>query len=284
MPAISFIILAGSVIGSMAGEVDRTPRPVVTAAAPRVTLLTDADRTNAVQTLLDSGLRIGNPFPGKSSSQPLPSAASATRARYTAQLARIAMEGGLDRSPDVVRAVAGVETVVLAEKLMQSLSDSISIDESEVRTRFDAAPELYDEFEMSHILFAPDVRQKAPERAEAAAMSRAREVQAKLLAGEEFAKLATEYSDDAQSSQEVGALPTILGANIQPVFRNAVARLKDGEFSEIVKGEHGYHIVRLNRRTHAYAGPARTMIEGEIRQRELRRLLEQLEISGDGGK
>ena len=212
----------------------------------------------------------------------MPTEAGAARARYIAQLARIASVKGLDRSPDVLRAMTSLEAVILAEKLIQAMSDSIPINEREVRTRFDAEPNLYDELEMSHILFAPDARDKTAGQAEAAAMSRAKEVQARLAAGEDFAKLATEYSDDAQSAQEGGVLPTILGASLQPVFHDAVAKLKVGEYSAIVKGEHGYHIVRLDRRTHAYAGPARTLIEEEIRQRELRRMLEQLKISRDG--
>ncbi|MFC2173680.1 peptidylprolyl isomerase [Acidobacteriota bacterium] len=66
-------------------------------------------------------------------------------------------------------------------------------------------------------------------------------------AGENFAALAQEFSEDPQSKARGGNLgPTGRGEMVPP-FEQALFRMQIGEISDPVKTSYGYHIIKLNR-------------------------------------
>jgi parvulin-like peptidyl-prolyl isomerase len=71
----------------------------------------------------------------------------------------------------------------------------------------------------------------------------AKEVAAKLAAGESFAKLAEQYSTDG-SRKRGGDLGFFgRGMMVKP-FEEAAFKLNKGEISGLVKTEFGYHIIK----------------------------------------
>lgn len=67
----------------------------------------------------------------------------------------------------------------------------------------------------------------------------------KLKKGEDFAKLAAEYSDDPGSAKKGGQLAWFGSGRMIPEFENAAFGIKkDGEFSEPVKTSYGWHIIK----------------------------------------
>ena len=86
-------------------------------------------------------------------------------------------------------------------------------------------------------------------RDEAQALARIIEVQQKLGAGEDFAVLATEYSDDtgsAASGGELGWFPR--GSGLVQEFEDAAFALQAGELSQPVKTQFGYHLIQVEER------------------------------------
>lgn len=73
----------------------------------------------------------------------------------------------------------------------------------------------------------------------------AKEVRAKLDKGEDFAKLAKQYSKDTGSAQKGGDLGWFGAGKMVPEFENAAYKLKKNEISEPVKSQYGYHIIQL---------------------------------------
>lgn len=73
----------------------------------------------------------------------------------------------------------------------------------------------------------------------------AKEVEAKLDKGEDFAKLAKEYSTDTGSAQNGGDLGWFGAGKMVPEFEEAAYKLKKNEISEPVKSQYGYHIIQL---------------------------------------
>ncbi len=63
--------------------------------------------------------------------------------------------------------------------------------------------------------------------------------------GEDFAKLAAEYSDDPGSAKAGGNLGFASRGMMVPEYEAAAMRLKPGEISMPVKSEYGYHIIQL---------------------------------------
>ncbi|WP_072370426.1 peptidylprolyl isomerase [Hyphomicrobium sp. NDB2Meth4] len=94
------------------------------------------------------------------------------------------------------------------------------------------------EFAARHILVASE--------------EKAKELRAKIVAGEDFAKVAKENSIDPASKSEGGFLGYFGIGQMVPEFENVVTRMQKGELSEPVKSAYGWHIIKLeDRRTKA---------------------------------
>lgn len=95
--------------------------------------------------------------------------------------------------------------------------------------------------QVSHILIETD-----SDTDDAAAKQQAEEVVAKLAAGEEFAALAAEYSDDTLSKDSGGALGWLRQGDIGADFDNAAFSAEAGEVVGPVKQDDHYHVIVVN--------------------------------------
>lgn len=77
---------------------------------------------------------------------------------------------------------------------------------------------------------------------------KAKELRAKILGGEDFAKLAKENSIDPVSKEEGGDLGYFGVGQMLPEFENAILKLKAGDISEPVKTAYGWHVIKLEDR------------------------------------
>ncbi len=139
----------------------------------------------------------------------------------------------------VVRAFVDGETQKLAESLPNL--------ENLARERYEVNKASYVNpagIRVSHILFKVNVED--PKSADAVVKERAEQVLARLRNGEDFGKLAQEFSEDFGSARNNGELPgwTTPG-KLVPQFEAAAYALKPGEISGLVRTRFGYHIVLL---------------------------------------
>ena len=107
-------------------------------------------------------------------------------------------------------------------------------------------------YDTSHILFAftnedgtsMDDTQKAELKAKAEG------VLARVQAGEDFAALATEFSDDKGTATEGGKYVMYNDGNTVQEYIDAVLTLTDGQiYAGLVESQYGYHIIKLNAKT-----------------------------------
>jgi peptidyl-prolyl cis-trans isomerase C len=78
----------------------------------------------------------------------------------------------------------------------------------------------------------------------------AQELRERLLKGEDFAKLAKQYSEDPSAERNAGSLGFFKrGQMVQPFEEVAFAMQEPGELSEVVRTPFGYHIIMYHDRT-----------------------------------
>ncbi len=102
------------------------------------------------------------------------------------------------------------------------------------------------EVRAAHILLRPD----SPTAADtAAARAEIEALRARVVAGESFATLARQYSDDPGSGAEGGDLGFFGGGRMVPQFEQAAFALANpGDLSGAVQTQFGYHLIQLTER------------------------------------
>jgi peptidyl-prolyl cis-trans isomerase C len=99
------------------------------------------------------------------------------------------------------------------------------------------------------------------DRGDEAALARAVEARAKIVAGRDFGDVAREYSDDRATRDKGGALPFVSRKGLSASYAEAVFALTTiGEVSKPIRTLKAYHVVRLEERR-----PSRLKTFDEVR-------------------
>lgn len=98
-----------------------------------------------------------------------------------------------------------------------------------------------------HVLVQWMGAERAPSsvvRSKDQALALAQEVHRRAKAGEDFARLAVEYSDEPGAGNRGGSLGRFSHGQMVPAFEAAAFKLKVGEVSDIVETGFGYHVIQ----------------------------------------
>jgi len=85
------------------------------------------------------------------------------------------------------------------------------------------------------------------EEARTAAEDKAEQALSRARAGEDFARLAREYSEDVASRSDGGSLGWVQRGQLLPEFEDALFAMRPGQISDIVRTSVGLHIIKLER-------------------------------------
>lgn len=139
--------------------------------------------------------------------------------------------------------------MLLENKMKEQIVSKIAITPTEVIRFFnsipkDSLPYYSAEVEVSEIVVKP----VANEATKKATYKQLEDIRKRIVAGEDFAKLAQLNSDD-DSGKEGGNLGWAVRGQYVPEFEAVAFNLEINELSEIVETEFGYHLLQLlNRR------------------------------------
>ncbi|MEW6557240.1 MAG: peptidylprolyl isomerase [Elusimicrobiota bacterium] len=118
--------------------------------------------------------------------------------------------------------------------------------EDELKNYYEKNKDKLDEPEkvsVKHILIRVDKNASTKDRSQA--LNKIKEIQQKLKKGDDFAKLAEEYSEDPGSAQNGGDLGFIVRGMMVKNFEDAAFKTPVGEISDFFETEFGYHILKV---------------------------------------
>lgn len=153
----------------------------------------------------------------------------------------------------------------------QDLAKGIQPDEQALRKLYEelrANFSVGEQRRVSHILFT--LPPNADDKTITAAKDKAEGALKRLRAGEPFAKLAKEYSQDTATAQKGGDLGFVEPGMLDPMVESALSAVKPGEPGELVQGTSGFHIVKVTEVKPARVktfDEVRAELEAEYRQR-----------------
>ncbi|MCC5888418.1 MAG: SurA N-terminal domain-containing protein [Gammaproteobacteria bacterium] len=139
------------------------------------------------------------------------------------------------------------ETVVVRYVMLEraALVDDVEVTEAALRGAYEREMEAFEGQERrraSHILI-----NTGPARSEADALAKAEDLRQRIAAGEDFADLAREFSDDPGSAPDGGDLGMAGRETFVPPFERALFGLEAvGEISAPVVTQFGVHLIRLD--------------------------------------
>jgi peptidyl-prolyl cis-trans isomerase C len=207
-----------------------------------------------------------------------------TQAEVDTQVAQIR-----SRFPDQAKFDQVLEAQGLnEEKLRKMMSRDLGIQkliESEIAAEIEVTAEQKQTFyqenseqmkepeqvRLSHILVGAD-ENATPEQRELA-KKKTEGIRARAVAGEDFAALARENSDDPGSKAKGGELPWVGRGDTVPPFEAAAFALSPGEISEVVETRYGYHVIKLAERKEGGTIPfeqAEAQIDQFLKQQAIR--------------
>ena len=168
---------------------------------------------------------------------------------------------------------------------VEDLGTRLDVDEADILRMYEDNPDRYRQpgsRSASHILLSV-----SPDAADAQidqVRQRASEIVARARGGESFASLAEVNSDDKGSAKRGGELGVIRPGTMVKPFEDAVFVMGEGEISEPVRTQYGFHVIRLDRITASRVqslDQVRSEIEIEVRRlRAEERFNELAEILG----
>lgn len=157
-----------------------------------------------------------------------------------------------------------------AQQMQETVIQNTTVTPAEVKAYFeripkDSLPYFSSEVEIGEVVVYPKVsaeeRQKALDKLES--------LRERILAGENFAELATKYSEDPGSARVGGDLGLQKRGTFVPEFEAAAYNLTEGELSEIVESQFGFHLIELIKRRGNLIHTRHILIKAAINQEDL---------------
>jgi peptidyl-prolyl cis-trans isomerase C len=169
----------------------------------------------------------------------------------TKAVAAKARKEGFDRKPDVKEQLSYlIDNFLAQEYVAKVVTANVVVPDEELKKYYAEHEKDFvvpEAAKVRHILVAAD-KDAAPEVKEKARL-KAEALLQQLKKGEDFAKVARESSDDADSAPKGGELGYISpGKTNSEELEKAIFALKAGEMSPVVETPFGFHIIKVEER------------------------------------
>lgn len=149
------------------------------------------------------------------------------------------------------------DSLIINKLINKEIESRISVSDGEIRAFYERNKSNYSvpetEYHLAQILVTPERDQQTRNlknddaTSAVAAQRKIQALYARLNAGEDFATVAQDYSEDPRSASgagDMGFLP-VSSLDANPLLKKAVLSLQVGGISGIIQSSSGFHIIRL---------------------------------------
>lgn len=173
------------------------------------------------------------------------------------KLAESLKQAGLTE-PDLRRITA--ETMMVRQYIETVLLASLTITDEDLKAYYEAHPKEFEHGEQVRLrMILVEAKPSADETTRAAARTKVESIHTRLLAGEDFATLARQFSEDATKANG-GEVGWVSKGRLMPELEPAVFALEPGKISDVQASSFGFHIFRVEERK-----PAGTSALAEVK-------------------
>ncbi len=162
----------------------------------------------------------------------------------------LAKKSGFDQKPEIREQMTFfLNGFISNEYLKREIIDNITVPESEMKSYYESHQEEFKLPEMvraRHILIKVDM--SLSDKDKETMKKKAENILQKIKEGDDFSKIANEFSDDQASKVKGGDLGFFSKGRMVKSFEDAVFSLKKNEVSDIVETQYGYHIIKAEER------------------------------------
>ena len=154
---------------------------------------------------------------------------------------------------------------------------NINITDEDAKDYYNQHAADFEQPEMAHVrhillmTIDPATRSSLMTNTVAAKRRQIDDLRKRILAGEDFATLAKQFSEDPGSKENGGELPEFPRGQMVPEFESAAFALTTNQVSEVITTQFGYHIIKLLDKTPAkkieYATAATDIKDGLARMK-----------------
>ena len=159
---------------------------------------------------------------------------------------------------------------LLVQQVQQNILANVEVTPSEVKKYYynmskDSIPMVNSKYEIAHLVKKPPITldQKLEVK------DRLYKMRKRILNGERFSTLALLYSEDPGSAKKGGELGFKGKGEFVPEFEAAAFKLREGEISEVVETEYGFHIIQMIERRGDFVNVRHILLTVKVAPEEL---------------
>ncbi|MBU1370272.1 MAG: peptidylprolyl isomerase [Bacteroidetes bacterium] len=171
-----------------------------------------------------------------------------------------------------------VKDQMLVQEVQNNIMMNVEVTPSEIRSFYrsiptDSIPMINTEYEIAQIVKNPPI--SIDEKLQV--KERLYTLRKRILDGERFSTLAVLYSEDPGSARKGGELGYYGRGELYPEFEAVAFSLKDGEISEIVETEAGFHIIQMIGRRGEYVNVRHILLMAKVSLESLEKAKNELD-------
>lgn len=164
-----------------------------------------------------------------------------------------------------------VRGILLAQRMQGQILSNVSVTPAEVKAYFnslpkDSIPYYNAEIELLQLSIQPKMSRAQKDAVRQTLLQLKKRIENE---GEDFARLATLYSEDPGSKDQGGDLGWTNRGDFVPEFEGAAFKLKPGEISSPVESKFGYHLIQLIERRGDKIHTRHILIKPKVSETEL---------------